>query len=172
MVTIEDLKQITGLNDDGMDSVIQECIDTAKSIIEDYIGYSIDDTSYDEVLRGYNTNCILLKGMNVRDVVLKYEGVTINDFIQYDDYHIALPNGEKFERGSKIEVSYKSGWANPPSPILLAIKFIAGALYANTKNRDTIEGTSYPNGSITYKDNTKYYRYLPMVDKYNRNVWY
>jgi len=147
-------------------------IETAQSIIEDYIGYALTADDYTEIIVG---KPILLGAMPINSVdsftiddeeldSLDYS-INRNELIVYDDeVDVALT------KTSDIEVTYNAGYSaasSVPSAMKVVALKIASLLLMEEGGNIGVTGVSTPDGlGRTFLNYNNYSKHLKLLKKY------
>lgn len=164
IITLEEYKSFAKSGTTPNDALTTEAIQTAQMVIEEYLGYSVDEKTYTETFNGIGTNRIYLSAYNVNTVALKVNGIDVSstDYTISSGNVIALKSGV-FSKSDVIDITYKAGFSVFPASMKITCRLITQAIIANFITSTTNQ-ISNGGSTITYADNTKYYKFFSMLD--------
>ncbi len=173
------LKQILGIDatDTSFDTILNICIDSAKKVVENYIGTKLSKQTYTEIRRGNDDYVIYLKKVPVIDVVDAYVG-TSPDFADAEKITSNILLLDKkigkiffknniFYSTSYYKFIYSYGYDTIPQDIDYALYLIAIHLYNSfDKIKDGASKIQTPDGTIWYSQDFIPEPAKSILDKY------
>lgn len=147
-----------------------QILDYAIEIVEAYLGYSLDEKTYDEEHVGTGTRKVYLYAQPVKNVF----SVTVNgvelDPLSYEtfgNYIKTINQRDKFPKDSEISVEYIAGYGKriPPIVTQTILRIASLALQESNSNIGT-SGVSLPDGiSRSFVSYANYSKYLDPLYK-------
>jgi len=172
MITIEQLK-IYAKAESYEDDLLQIHLDTAYSMIEDYIGYSLEEKAYTYNLTykdiyGKDNQYILLKAFPATDIELTINGevytdYTIDNFVLYFNKAIL--------KTDLVAISYLAGYSVYPPVIDNTALEIATLLIMEAGQNIGLTSKSFDGGmSRQFVNYTNYDKYLSKLKGFKISI--
>lgn len=168
-VTTTELQTYKGSQDDNSD-LLDIYINSAESIVEDYIGYSLSENTYTLYLSGLNIDKILVPVYPVQTITsITIDGISydVDDFY-IDGKFIGYINGSNvFTDGlNNVKLEVVAGFETIPDIIKITILRIATLLSMESEGNIGITNKSFSDGSRTFINYTNFSKYLSALDKF------
>jgi hypothetical protein len=169
-VTVDDFKQYSGVFDDNAE--LQVYIDSAEQIVENYLGYSVLEKTYNDVLSGKGTSLLQLKARPITDItsILIDDGPVDLSNILYDKDEFITYKNNIFPCGNyNVEAEYTAGYALADIPELIKMTVMRIASLLQTESNQNIGVTSKSfadSGTRTFVNYTNFDKYLIQASKY------
>jgi hypothetical protein len=176
IITEADLKGFTGnLNNDDLNS---SYILAAQSIIEDFIGYKIEEVEYTEKISGVDINIIDLgikpisavDFLSIDGEIFIDGGLTDETYIIKDNFLI-FPDRSGFLGEYNISVTFTAGYAALDIPELFKVTClrIAGILKSESNGNVGVKSKSFEDGSRTFSE-IGFDKYLKVLNPYKVKI--
>lgn len=154
-----------------VDAIKTDCILAAQKIIENYVGYLVEETEYKETFNNIYNDFIVLRGFVTKINTLKIDDVNIDtNNITVDRYYLYVKNYTNY-KNCKIEINYNIGWTteNVNNVFKITIAEIATLLYLQSHKNIGITGLVGQDGmSRTFVNYTNFDKYLKKLEGYRR----
>jgi len=151
------------------EALYQTFLDSAESIVEDYLSYSPDLQAYTHTIAGNDDTVIQLRAKPVTvltSVTINGVSRSVADFSLEDEY-LTDKTGQCFAVGSTIVVAYTAGYATAPGIIQLTVMRIASLLSMEAGENIGVTSTSFDGGnSRTFINYTNFAKYLSAISNY------
>lgn len=151
------------------EALYQTYIDSAESIVQDYLSYDPESQAYTHTIDGSGLSYIQLKAKPVTvltSVTIDGTARNIADFTT-DAERLYFKTGELFALGSSIVVAYTAGWAAVPGIIKLTVMRIASLLSMEAGENIGVTSTSFDGGnSRTFINYTNFDKYLAALSSH------
>lgn len=172
ILTAAELKEYNQAHDDS--TLNDLFISAAQDIIENFLGYGVEETFYVDRLYSGDGTCILFLGKQPISAVdsVKIDGAVMPglDELKVQDDYIYHEDG--FPAGiQNISVTFTAGWAagEIPNVIKLTALRIAGILKKESNGNIGINSVTDPaSGSRTFQE-IRFGKYLSLLAKYRIN---
>lgn len=169
--TVEDLDKYSGNFDESLNSLKAIFLDSAESIVIEYLGYDPLSKQYASILSGADKPYVQLRAQPITEITsVKVDGATLDsaDFISDKEMLIHKDLESVFTSGSNnILVSYTAGYVDEDIPglIKLTILRIAGLMMTEQGGNIGVSSKSFDQGGSRTFINTKDYSpYLKILD--------
>ena len=150
------------------DERLEAALSSAQSIVEDYLGYELEEGSRTANFEGLCDATVPLPGYFVAELKsVSINGVALSsDGYSLDRYFLTLATAPR--RTDKLQVAYTAGLTvdTAPKAIVFAISLIAQALLANVGVGGIGQSVNYGVGGSISLDPSRYYKYFNLVDRY------
>lgn len=171
-IKVKDLQDFTGVIPEEGDTLQSIYINSAKSIIDNYLNYDAELKTYNGVFDGNGTDKIFLKAKPIeilQSVKIDDKEIDIANFV-FDDYTEILyaTNGIVFNKGTRnIIIKYSAGFNEIPEIIKLTNLRIAGILQTEGNNNIGISSKSFgTTESRVFINTVNFDKYLLPLSKY------
>jgi hypothetical protein len=166
-VLTSDLSAYAGI--DGLDTDLAEIyINTAETIVNEYLGFSPTLSTYTFYLSGSGFDCIILPAHPITELTsITIDGVSlsVNDFILADKFIFSKDGSDAFTSGTNnVVIVCKAGYATIPDIIKLTVLRIATLLATEANGNIGITNKSFNDGSRTFLNYTNFNKYLQVLD--------
>jgi hypothetical protein len=157
------------VDDDDVIALKQVYLDSASSIIDDYIGYSAIANDYDEYLNGSGIDSIQLSAKPITEITsITVEGVSIDPSEYYSDGEFLYCNSGVFPVGTRnVHVVYKAGYTSIPNLLMLTCIRIAALLLSESGGNIGVNSKSFgDSGTRTFVNTVNYSKYLTLLNSF------
>ncbi len=170
IVTVAEFKKYASKRDDDAtgESLYLAYIEAAQSVVEDYLGYSPEETDYSHSFFGDGASYLALKARPVvlASITVDGEAKDIADFITEGEVITNVDN-EAFGIGSIVVVNYTGGWSPIPGIIKITTLEIAALFAMEAGENIGVTGTTFDGGNTrTFINYTNFGKYLQKIGKY------
>lgn len=164
IVTKEELQGFTGVEFESGNNIADLFIGAAQNIVENYLGYEIENKEYTKHFELHSSNVIKCEVKNITAVSeITVDGVPVEDYYINDDRIIL----KQPVISDNIIVKFTAGFGTDlPQIIKLTVLRIAALLQTESNNNIGISGKSFMDGSRTFTNFTNFDRYLIACSKY------
>lgn len=169
--TVEDLNKYSGNHDEDLNSLKAIFLDSAESIVIEYLGYDPLSKQYASIISGADKPYVQLRAQPITEITsVKVDGLTLDtaDFISEKEMLINKNLDICFTSGTNnILVSYTAGYADEDIPglIKLTILRIAGLMMTEQGGNIGVTSKSFDQGgSRTFVNTKDYSPYLKILD--------
>jgi len=144
-------------------------IDSAESMVKEYLGYDPNSKTYHEYVSGIGSSKLYLNAQPITSInSIKINGV--EDSIQnygISDFYIYRKDGtEVFTNGiDNVEIEYRAGYSTIPASIKLTVLRIASLLLQESNGNIGLTGKSFTDNSRTFINYADYKKYLKPLDQ-------
>lgn len=158
-----------------VDSLKRTYLDTALSVVEEYLGYSLFQQEYIEEHIGVTGRECYLYCVPVCEVYsLKVNGEIV-DSREYilDGDHIRIVDLDKhhiFHACDSIEVDYSAGYMKLPALIKMTIFRIASLLLSEAGGNIAVTSKSFSDNSRSFVNYTNWDKFLQPLSRLRRNL--
>lgn len=147
----------------------RDCIMYAIQVVEQYLGYSLSEQTYDEEHTSTGTRKLYLYAQPINNVF----SVTVNglewDPLSYEVFgnYIKTSNQKcRFPKDAIVDVEYAAGYGNRlPDIIKQVILQIATLNLSSAGENIAVTSTSYPDNSRSFISYTNYNKWLQVLQK-------
>jgi len=168
---VEDLNKYSGNFDEDLSSLKEIFLDSAESIVIDYLGYDPLEKDYASILSGADKPYVQLRAQPISEIkTVKVDGVTLDpaDFISDKEMLIHKDLESSFTEGTNnVLVTYTAGYADEDlhGVIKLTVLRIAGLMMTEQGGNIGVSSKSFDQGGSRTFINTKDYApYLKLLD--------
>ena len=151
------------------EALYQTFLDSAESIVKDYLSYDPELQAYTHTVEGIGTDVVQLKAKPVTvltSVTIDGASRDVADFHAEDEY-LYDDSGSLFSDGSTVVVAYTAGYAIVPGIIQLTVMRIASLLSMEAGENIGVTSTSFDGGSSrTFINYTNFSKYLAAISNY------
>ena len=164
IVTKEELQGFTGVEFESGNNVADLFIGAAQNIVENYLGYEVENKEYTKHFTLHSSNVIKCGVKNITVVSeITIDGTPVDNYY-IDDDKIIL---KQPVISDNIIVTFTAGFSTDlPQIIKLTVLRIAALLQTESNNNIGISGKSFMDGSRTFMNFTNYDKYLISCSKY------
>lgn len=172
-LTVEDFQKYTGVFPEDDKSLQSMYLGAAENIIQNYLGYNPESTTYTDYISGNGKTMIFL---NAKPITI-LQSISINGteqdvshffFDRITECLVAESESYKFAEGNKnIKVVYTAGYSAIPDVIKLTGFRIAGILQTEDSGNIGINSKSFgDSGTRTFVNTVNFEKYLRQISKY------
>lgn len=168
---VKDLQFYSGNYEDSADAINfkKSCILYAVSIVESYLGYSLDEQNYEEDHTSTGTRKIYVYAQPIKNVFsVTVDGVELDPF-DYDVFgnYIKTSNQRKrFPKDAEVTIEYTAGYGKRiPDIVKQVILQIATLNLSSAGENIAVTSTSYPDNSRSFISYTNYSKWLSPLQK-------
>lgn len=167
---VEDLNKYSGNFDEELNSLKEIFLDSAESIVIDYLGYNPLQKDYASIISGADKPYVQLRAQPVTEIkTVKVDGTTLDpaDFITEKEMLIHKDLEIAFTTGSNnVLITYTAGYADEdlPGVVKLTVLRIASLMLVETGGNIGATSKSMQDGSRTFSNTRDYSPYLKVLD--------
>jgi hypothetical protein len=178
-VSAEELKRYSGAHEE--DELLQNYIDSAENIVNNYVGYSPTLHNYIQYFNGNGTNELQLKAKPIAAIIrveINGENIPLPEFYTIMDSEFLYCN-KIFPVGQRnIKVEYDAGWGITPDddpansdilPEIIKMTVLRIATLLQTESAGNIGVTSKSfadSGTRTFINTVSFDKYLIQISNY------
>jgi len=145
-------------------------LNTAETIVKDYLGYNPECRQYDEYLSGIGDYKLYVHAFpvtSVGEITVDGNEVDISDIFCKGNYVYAYDRTKVFSAGvDNVHIIYTAGFNQIPEAISMAILRIAALLLQEEGGNIGITSKSFTENSRTFINYTNFKKYLQPLDVY------
>ena len=139
-------------------------LNSAQSVVEEWLGYSLASCHHKEIHIGTNQKIIYLDAMPITTVWSVTIGDKVLEPVSHGISSVTLPCIAR--NGEEIVVEYDSGWQEVPDLIKTTILRIATLLLTESNGNIGLTSKSFPDNTRNFLNYTNFSKYLEPLALY------
>jgi len=166
--SIEDLQKYSNVYLDDGDTTQELYLGSAQNIVENYLGYKIEQKDYKRFYNGKGFVDLRLGVKNITTISkIEINGKEIDsDSIVIDDDSIVLKSGTFTEGRKNVYVEFTGGYAEVPEIMKLTVLRIATLLQLESDQNIGVSSRSFADNTRVFQNTTNYDKYLVQLSSY------
>lgn len=169
LITKDQLRAYTGNYEEDTESLFDTVIDSASSIVIDYLGFNPYLRDYEEFYSGIGDSKLYLGVRNIETVNALYINnieEDLNDYAFREDYIYNIHGKKVFTQGvNNVRVRFFAGLRRIPDLVVLSTLRIAALMLQEFNSNIGISSKSFADQSRTFINYSNYDKYLQPLNQ-------